>query len=111
LQLLQGRPPTWAALLPKLRTELATGALLGVGSGAVIAVVSLLWLRDWRLAACLIGGVTLGVSVAAVLGLTLPIVLRLLRLEPRVAAGPVALAGSDVVTIVCYLYLARWIYA
>jgi magnesium transporter len=111
LQILQGRPPTWAALLPRLRKELTTGALLGFGSGAVIALVSLVWLHDWRLAGCLVGGVTVGVSAAAVFGLALPIVLRLMHLEPRVAAGPVALAGSDVVTILCYLYLARWIFS
>ena len=32
--------------------------------------------------------------------------LRLLRLEPRVAAGPIALAGADVITILLYLNLA-----
>ena len=33
------------------------------------------------------------------LGTALPFVLRLLRLEPRVAAGPIALAWADVITI------------
>jgi magnesium transporter len=51
------------------------------------------------------------VAGAAVLGLVMPIVLRLLRLEPRVAAGPIALAGSDVITIVLYLSLARFLLA
>jgi magnesium transporter len=111
LQLLQGRPPTWKTLVPKLRQEFLTGALLGLGSGCLIALVALLWLRDGKLAICLIGGITGGVAVAAVMGLALPIVLRLLRLEPRVAAGPVALASADVVTILCYLFLARWLYS
>jgi magnesium transporter len=39
--------------------------------------------------------------------MALPFLLRLLRLEPRVAAGPIALAGADVVTILLYLNLAR----
>jgi magnesium transporter len=111
LQVLLGRRPTWDVIVPRLRRELATGALLGFGSGMVIALVAIIWLHDWRLAGCLIGGVTVGVSAAAVIGLALPIILRLMHLEPRVAAGPVALAGSDVVTIVCYLYLARWIFS
>ena len=58
---------------------------------------------------CLLGGITGGVVGAAVLGLTMPVLLRLLRLEPRVAAGPIALAGSDIVTIVLYLGLARFL--
>jgi magnesium transporter len=111
LQLLHGRPPTWRALVPKLRDELATGALLGLGSGAVIALVAIIWLGQPRLAACLAGGITGGVTVSAMLGLAFPMVLQLLRLEPRVAAGPVALAGADVVTILVYLNLARWLFA
>jgi Mg/Co/Ni transporter MgtE len=32
-----------------------------------------------------------------------------MRLEPRVAAGPIALAGADIVTILLYLKLASWL--
>jgi magnesium transporter len=111
LQMLHGPPPQWQTVLPKLRNEFLTGAMLGFGSGAIVALVSLIWLGQGRLAWCLVGGITGGVAVAAVLGVALPILLRMLRLEPRVAAGPLALAGSDVVTILCYLYLARWLFS
>jgi magnesium transporter len=49
------------------------------------------------------------VAIAAAMGLTLPVLLRLLRLEPRVAAGPIALAAADIVTILVYFNLARWL--
>jgi magnesium transporter len=111
LQMLHGRPPTWKSLVQKLRGELATGLLLGLGSGAIIALVALVWLRQPGVAWCLLGGITGGVAAAALLGITLPILLRLLRLEPRVAAGPIVLAGADVVTILLYLNLARWLLA
>jgi magnesium transporter len=111
LQALHGRPPTWKAMLHKLRTELATGLMLGLASGAVIALVALIWLGHGRLALCLIGGVAGGVAGAALLGIAMPIVLRLLHLEPRVAAGPIALAGADIITILLYLNLARWLLA
>ncbi len=107
LQLLHGPPPTWAALLQKVRLEMLTGLLLGLGSGAAVALVELVWLRQPRVALCLLGGITGGVVGAAVLGLVMPVLLRLLRLEPRVAAGPIALAGADLITIVLYLELAR----
>jgi magnesium transporter len=77
----------------------------------VIALVALLWLGQGRLALCLIGGITGGVAGAAVLGLALPVGLRLLRLDPRVAAGPIALAGADIITILLYFNLARWLLA
>ena len=54
-------------------------------------------------------GVDRGVAVSAALGLALPVLLRLFHLEPRVAAGPIALAGADIVTILLYLNLARWL--
>jgi magnesium transporter len=110
LQALHGQPPSWKSMRRKLRSELGTGLLLGLASGSIIALVALAWLYDVQLALCLVGGVTGGVAGAALLGITLPIVLRLLHLEPRVAAGPIALAGADVLTILLYLNLARWLY-
>jgi magnesium transporter len=109
LQLLHGQPPTWRTLLQKLRGELVTGLLLGAGAGAAVGLVALVWLGQVRVAACLLGGITGGVTGAALLGIAMPILLRLLRLEPRVAAGPLALAGADVITILIYLNLARWL--
>jgi magnesium transporter len=109
LQLLHSRPPTWRSLLQKLRAELLTGLLLGAGAGAAVGLVGLVWIQNVRVAACLFGGITGGVAGAALLGLTMPILLRLLRLEPRVAAGPLALAGADVITILIYLNLARFL--
>jgi magnesium transporter len=109
LQALHGQRPTWRSMFKRLRVELLTGLLLGLGSGAAVALVALVWLGEPRMALSLMGGITGGVALSALLGLAMPIVLRLLHLEPRVAAGPVALAGADVMTILLYLNLARWL--
>jgi len=98
-------------LFGKLREELATGLLLGLASGAVVGLVALAWLGLPRVSLCILGGIGGGVAGAAMLGIALPFLLRRLRLEPRVAAGPIALAGADVVTILIYLNLARWLLA
>jgi magnesium transporter len=111
LHLLHGSTPNLNDLLRKLRSELATGFLLGVASGGIVGLVALLWLGQGRVALCIVGGISGGVAGAAALGLAIPIVLRFLRLEPRVASGPIALAGADVITILLYLYLARWLLA
>ena len=109
LELLGGTRPTWGAMVRTLRNELATGLFLGLASGAIIALVGLVWLGHGRLALSLLGGIAGGVTAAALLGVLTPTVLRLLRLEPRVAAGPVSLAGSDVITMLLYLNIARWL--
>jgi magnesium transporter len=109
LQVLHGTPPTARSLLRQLRAELATGLLLGCAAGAIIGLVALVWLEHLGVALCLLGGIGGGVAVSAALGLALPVLLRLFHLEPRVAAGPIALAGADIVTILLYLNLARWL--
>lgn len=111
LQMLHGRTGSTRPVIQRLRNEALTGTLLGLGSGATVALVALMWLGQPRVAFCLIGGITGGVAGAAVLGMAVPLLLRLLHLEPRVAAGPIALAGADVMTIVLYLLLAHWVLA
>jgi magnesium transporter len=111
LELLHGERPTWGSMLRKLRAELLTGLCLGLASGVIVGGVALVWLGHWRIALSLLAGIGGGVTAAALLGIGMPTALHLLRLEPRVAAGPVALAGSDVVTLVLYLNVARWLLA
>jgi magnesium transporter len=112
LHLLHGQTPRWRELPDKLRLELTTGLLLGVACGVVVGGVAALWLgqpQGSRVALALLGGIAGGVTLSAVLGLALPLLLRLLHLDPKVAAGPVALAAADIVTILLYLNLARWL--
>ena len=109
LQTLHGQPASWKMLPGTLAGELATGLMLGLTAGSAVGLVGLAWLGQARVALCLLGGIGAGVASAAILGMAVPFVLRLLRLEPRVAAGPVALAGADIITILLYLNLARWL--
>ena len=109
LQVLHGQPPSWRMIPGRLADELATGLMLGLAAGAAVGLVGLIWLGQARFALCLLGGICGGVAGAAMMGTALPFVLRLLRLEPRVAAGPIALAGADVITILLYLNLACWL--
>jgi magnesium transporter len=111
LQLLQGRPPTWRTILGRLRWEILTGLLLGSACGLLVATVALAWLGQARVVGCILGGIAGGVAAAAVIGVAVPNLLHRLKLNPQVAAGPIALAGSDLVTLLVYFYLARWLLA
>jgi magnesium transporter len=107
LQIMAGRAPTWAGLVRAVRREMLTGGMLGAGCGLLVGAASLVWLGMGPLALCLLLTITLGVTFSSALGLTLPLAIRLLQRDPRVAAGPVALALADTVTLVTYLGLAR----
>ena len=109
LQRLHGRRPTVGGILAALRHESLTGVLLGVASAAAVALVALVWLGQWSVVVSLLGGITGGVVCAAMIGVAMPNVLRLFNREPQVAAGPVALAATDMVTLVIYFSLARWL--
>ena len=110
LQVLRGKQPTLREILKKLRAEAMTGFFLGVACALSIATVALVWLGQIRVVACLLGGITGGVTCAAVIGVSTPNLVRFFKREPQVAAGPVALAATDMVTLVIYFMLARWIF-
>lgn len=109
LQALHGSRPTLRSLLHKLKLELATGVLLGGASGLVVALVAMVWLGQPLVALCLLGGIAGGVTGAAMIGVAMPNVLRWMKREPQVAAGPIALAATDMVTLITYFTLARWL--
>ena len=109
LQMLHGKPATWLVLLHKLRWELLIGLLLGCASSLFVGLVALFWLSQIRVTLCLLGGIIGGMAGSAVLGIALPNVLKLLRRDPQVAAGPIALALADMLTLLIYFNLARWL--
>lgn len=107
VQALHGRRGSWRTLLPRMSREGATGLLLGTACGLIVGLVSLIWKDSWSAATTLLSGIGAAVACAAVIGLTMPLVLRLLRCDPQVAAGPLALATTDTVTLLIYFSIAR----
>ena len=110
LQYLRGRPPTLKTLLTKIGNEMGTGIFLGCSSAICVAVAAIAWLGDRKLAVCLLGGISGGVLCSASLGVGLPMLLRILKRDPHVAAGPMVLAAADLVTLLLYFSLARWMW-
>jgi magnesium transporter len=109
LQLMRGRQPTGAEIGLWLRREGMVGILLGLGTSAIVALVALVWIGNPRLAASLLLGISGGVTGAAVIGLAMPATLHYFDRDPQVAAGPTALALADMLTLVLYFGLARWL--
>jgi magnesium transporter len=109
LERLHGGRPNLSRLIGELRQELLTGLGLGLLCSLCVSLVALVWLGQGRVAACLLGGIWAGVSLSAAIGMLIPASLRLFTHEPRVAAGPIALAMSDLATLLVYFGLARWL--
>jgi magnesium transporter len=111
LRLLQGQRPTWPTILGKLRSEVLVGLLLGGASAVVVALLAFVWLGQAVIFLSLLGGIAGGMGAAALFGVALPNLLHRLELDPQVAAGPIALAVADMLTLLIYLNLARWLLA
>jgi magnesium transporter len=108
LRVLHGQAPSWPSILSKLRAEVVIGSSLGVACAVLVAAVAALWLGQMHVVFCILGGIAGGVASAAVIGVAIPNLLHRLKLDPQVAAGPVALAASDMVTLLIYFGVARW---
>lgn len=96
----------WGAALRRLRREATIGLLLGAACGGIVSVAAMAQHRALDAAAVILVSITLSVTTAAILGLSVPIALRAARRDPRVASGPIALAMTDLATLSYYLGLA-----
>lgn len=86
--------------------EAVMALMIGVPIGLGVAGLSLL--LEPRLATSAVIGLAIAWSIlnACLVGLLLPWVLKLMRVEPKIAAGPLVLALTDISTILVYLGLA-----
>jgi len=109
LAVLNRQPCNLKALGARLSRELLTGLLLGLLCGTILAVVQYVWLGNAWLAVCLLTGIGVGVTGSAIFGMSMPFLLRLLKRDPQVAAGPIALTVADMLTLVVYFNLAAWL--
>ncbi|MFZ9914922.1 MAG: CBS domain-containing protein [Phycisphaerales bacterium] len=88
-----------------MRVEAVTAVLLGIVSGALVAAVSLLWGGGAAGATTMFAAVACSMVFAAVAGGTIPLALHAFKLDPSVAAGPVALVLADTATTAIYFTL------
>ena len=101
------KPPRERRSYPVLLLrEIAMALAIGLPIG--LAVGSLAFLLEPRVATSLVVGLSIAMAIldACLVGLVLPWVLKLFRVEPKVAGGPLVLALTDVATILVYLVMA-----
>jgi magnesium transporter len=92
-----------------LRREMGTAALLGLVCGGIVAMLVVIW-RGPGLAPLAVGGsIFLSLCMACLMGLSIPSLLHALKLDPKIAAGPVTLALTDIFTLTFYYNIGRWL--
>jgi magnesium transporter len=99
---------TWRWFRVALRREMVTAALLGFACGALVAGIVWFWRGD-ALATLVIGGsIALSLVTACLFGLGVPSLLHWLKLDPKIAAGPITLALADFFALVFY-FTSAWL--
>jgi magnesium transporter len=99
---------TWRWLATSFRREVATAVFLGVACGLLVSIIVWVWRNDLRAAFVIGGSIALSLVTACALGLGVPSLLHRLKLDPKIAAGPVTLALADFVALVIY-FTTAWL--
>jgi magnesium transporter len=107
IQMLRSAPVTWSWFAGALRREITTAALLGFACGFIVAAIVWLWQKDLRSAGAIGGSIALSLVTACLFGLGVPSLLHRLKLDPKIAAGPITLALADICALVLYFTTAR----
>ena len=106
IQALRSMRPTLHWYLAAFRRETGTALLLGLACGGIVGLIVWLW-RGAALAAVAIGSsIVLALCAACLFGLSIPALLHALKLDPKIAAGPVTLAFTDLFTLLFYFSVA-----
>ena len=86
--------------------ELMIGLLMGVACGLLAGVVAIIWHGNPLLAVTVAVSMLAAMMTAALLGVLVPWLFRLLRIDPAIAAGPLVTTINDTTAISIYYVVA-----
>ncbi|MBT8135794.1 MAG: magnesium transporter [Gammaproteobacteria bacterium] len=85
--------------------ETAVGLLNGLIWSSVVAVVSLFWFNSWRLGGVIAAALVINLLIAAISGVTIPLLLKRMNIDPALAGSVVLTTVTDVVGFMSFLGL------
>lgn len=106
VQSLNTNSPTLAWFSQALWKEIQSSFYLGAASGATVFSIVWIWQSNLVAAGIIGTSILLCMMWACLIGLTIPTVLHALKLDPKIAAGPITLALADLSTLLIYFSLA-----
>lgn len=90
----------------RLWRELRIGVLMGAICGGAVGTVAYIWLRNGLLGIIVGGAMFCAVTVAASLGILVPVFFDRLEVDPALASGPFVTMSNDITGLVIYFGLA-----
>jgi Mg/Co/Ni transporter MgtE len=106
LQNLQSGSIHWGQFGRALFQEALTATMIGAACGSVVALTTWVWKREPLVSGILAVSITASMLMACVFGVLFPTLLRAARADPKIAAGPIVLALTDLATLLFYFTVA-----
>lgn len=89
-----------------LTKEVTVGALNGLIWAVVLSLVTSVWFDNYQLGAIIGAAIIINLIFAALVGVTLPLLLRKVGVDPALAGGVVLTTFTDVIGFIAFLGLA-----
>lgn len=86
--------------------ELRIGILMGLICGGTVGAIAYLWLKNGLLGVIVGGAMFCAVTVAASMGIMIPVVFDRLKVDPALASGPFVTMSNDITGLAIYFGLA-----
>lgn len=97
----------WRKLAAAFGKEARVSLLIGLTFGVLVSVGFALLSHEWKIALVVGLSVILAGAAGGMLGLAVTASVRLCRMNPHVAGGPIALAATDAVAVLVFLKVAH----
>jgi magnesium transporter len=95
--------------IKSLKRELLRTFLLACACGLIVGSIAVIWRSDVPAGTVIGSGILISLFLACLIGVSVPSLLHKLRLDLKVASGPLTLAITDICTILTYFSLAALI--
>lgn len=96
----------WSVAIPRGIKECQLAIFVALTLGTLVGGLSLLWEGGLLASLCIGIGIFFSVILSVIFGLSVPVFLHRMNLDPKVAAGPVVLMIADILTTAFYLGLS-----
>jgi magnesium transporter len=106
LQNLTDGPIHWRVFGRGLIKEFLTAGMLGLACGSLVGLAAFIWKGATTVGLVLTAAITISMITACLLGVLMPTLLRVFKADPKIAAGPIVLAMTDLATLLFYFNLA-----
>ncbi len=94
-----------------MNREFLVGAFNGTLWALVVAAAAMVWFNDMKIGLLIASAMAINLTVAALVGTALPMLLKSLKIDPALAGGVILTTVTDVVGFMSFLGLATIAYA